>query len=281
MGGIVYLVGAGPGDPGLLTLRGRECIEAADVIVYDRLVAAELLALARPDAETVYAGKGRGQAMTQEGINALLVGLAAAGRVVCRLKGGDPFVFGRGGEEAEALVRAGLPFEVVPGVTSAIAAAAYAGIPITHRGVSSHFAVVTGHESPGKERSEPDWQALARMDTVVFLMAMKNLPRIRDRFIAAGKRPETPAAAVHWGTWPGQRTVTGTLADLPERVAAAGIGAPSAVVVGETVALRERIAWLEHRPLAGRRLLVPTVAGTPCAIAGRLSRLGAMGDKTC
>ena len=223
----VYLVGAGPGDPGLLTLKGRAAIERADVLVYDRLVSPRLLGYARPDCELVYVGKTPDHhTLPQHKINALLVKKALAGNVVVRLKGGDPFVFGRGGEEAEELRAHGLSYEVVPGVTSAIAAPAYAGIPVTHRDTASSFTVITGHERDGKGVSAIPWGQVARLKgTLVFLMGMENLPRIVDNLVGHGMDPATPAAVVRYGTWPMQRTVCAPLAALEERVGEEGIAA--------------------------------------------------------
>ncbi len=248
----VYLVGAGPGDPGLLTVRGAELLRRADVVVFDRLASPSLLALAPPGAELITAGKAPGQVdLTQEQINDVLVERGRVAGCVVRLKGGDPFVFGRGGEEAEALAAAGIPFEVVPGITSAIGAAAYAGIPVTHRGVSTHFTVVTGHEDPTKASTDVDWEALARAGgTLVILMGAGRLGDIARRLIEGGRAPDTPVAAVRNGTRPDQRTVRATLAT----VADAGVRAPSAIVVGEVAALD--LSWFEARPLFGRSIVV-------------------------
>src|SRR5437870_6713619 len=216
---MVYLVGAGPGDPGLITVAGLRRLKEADVIVYDRLVNEALLREARSDAELVFVGKIAGESHDQEAINRLLIEKAREGKQVVRLKGGDPFVFGRGGEEAEALREAGIPFEVVPGVTSAVAVPAYAGIPVTHRGLASTFAVITGYEDPEKPESSIDWAKLATaVDTLVFLMCTSTLPEIVAKLIENGCTPKTPAAVIPWGTTPEQRTVTGTLADIVERV---------------------------------------------------------------
>ncbi|MBR9982142.1 MAG: uroporphyrinogen-III C-methyltransferase, partial [Desulfatitalea sp.] len=232
--GIVYLVGAGPGDPELITLKGARCIAAADVLVYDFLAARALIDHARPDCERIYVGKqGGDHTLAQEEINALIVAKAQAGKTVTRLKGGDPFIFGRGGEEAEELVAAGIAFEIVPGVTSAIAAPAYAGIPLTHRRFTATVAFVTGHEDPTKDQSNIDWAALARgIGTLVFLMGVKNLPHIVARLLENGRSADTPVALVRWGTTTQQKTVTGTLADIVERVRAAGLKAPAIIVVG-------------------------------------------------
>lgn len=275
--GIVYLVGAGPGDPGLITVKGRACIEAADVIIYDYLAAPALLKAARTDAELIYVGKkGGDHTLSQEGINALIVEKARTGRVVTRLKGGDPFIFGRGGEEAEILVQNGLRFEIVPGVTSAIAAPAYAGIPLTHRDFTSTLAFVTGHEDPAKETSSIDWASLAKgIGTLVFFMGVKNLPTIRARLIEHGMAPTTPAALVRWGTTPGQETVTGTLSDIAERAESAGLKAPAIIVVGEVVSLRNSLKWFENRPLLGKRIVVTRAREQASDLVDRLTDMGA------
>lgn len=242
--GMVYLVGAGPGDPGLITVRGLQCIQAADAIVYDRLVPVELLAHARPGAEKIFAGKEPGRHHAeQDEICRLLVELARTGKVVCRLKGGDPFVFGRGGEEALALAQAGVPFQVVPGVSAAMAVPAYAGIPVTHRILARSFTVVTGHTVAAE--GGVDWEALARGggDTLVLLMAMTHLDAILRRLVAGGRAPATPAAAIQWGTLPQQRVVLGTLGDLAQRVKDAGLGSPAVVVVGPVAALGHELQW--------------------------------------
>jgi uroporphyrinogen III methyltransferase / synthase len=275
--GIVYLVGAGPGDLGLLTARALELIVAADVIVHDRLIPREALAAAHPDAELLYVGKEPGDAsVPQEGIGELLIDRARQGRIVVRLKGGDPFVFGRGGEEAEALAEAGIPFEIVPGVTAGVAAPAYAGIPVTHRDDASAVAFVTGHEDPDKEDSALDYEALARFPgTLVFYMGVKALPRIAERLIAAGRDPSEPAAVIERGTLPGQRTVTGTLEGIAAAAAEAEISPPSVTVVGPVAARRERIAWLERRPLHGKKVVVTRARAQASELARRLDALGA------
>ncbi len=256
--GAVYLVGAGPGDPGLITVKGMECVQKAGVIVYDRLAGREILNHAAPEAEMIYVGKGPDRhTMKQEEINRLLVEKALEGKTVTRLKGGDPFVFGRGGEEAEALQQAGIPFEVVPGITSAVAVPAYAGIPVTHRGLASTFAVITGNEDPEKEGSDIDWKSISTgAGTLVFLMGMGNLPSIASRLISHGRPPGTPAAVIRWGTTTGQKTLTGTLEDIARRAAGEGFTNPSVIVVGEVVALRDRLNWFEKKPLFGCRVLV-------------------------
>ncbi|MCJ8500660.1 uroporphyrinogen-III C-methyltransferase [Desulfatitalea alkaliphila] len=275
--GMVFLVGAGPGDPGLMTLKGADCIARADVLIYDFLAAKALLDHARPDCHCIYVGKqGGDHTLAQEEINRLIVEKARAGMTVTRLKGGDPFIFGRGGEEAEELVAAGIPFEIVPGVTSAIAAPAYAGIPLTHRRFTATVAFVTGHEDPTKEQSNIDWRALAQgIGTLVFLMGVKNLPHIVDRLLANGRRPDTPVALVRWGTTAQQQTVTGTLADIAERVRAAGLKAPAIIVVGEVVGLREQLQWFERRPLLGKRIVVTRARAQASDLIRRLSALGA------
>jgi uroporphyrinogen III methyltransferase/synthase len=256
--GKIYLVGAGPGDPELLTLKGLRVLQEADVVVYDRLANPRLLEHARPEAERVYVGKEtRNPAVGQAEINALLVAKGREGKVVCRLKGGDPFVFGRGGEEAEALTAAGLPWEYVPGVTSPIAVPGYAGIPVTHRGICSTFAVITAHEDPAKGEPTIRWGELARgADTLIFLMGVQRLPLIVAELTRHGLPAQTPAAVVSWGTYPRQTAVEGTLADIRERCEAARLPAPAVVVVGEVARLRERLRWYDRRPLFGKRIAV-------------------------
>ncbi len=274
--GMVYLVGAGPGDPGLITVKGLELIRKAEVIVYDRLVNPRLLAQAAPGAELIYAGKGpAGHAMTQQEINALLVERAARGKVVVRLKGGDPFVFGRGGEEAGALAEAGIPFEVVPGVTSALAVPAYAGIPVTHRDCSSTLAIITGNEDPAKESSRIDWDRIATgAGTLVFLMGMASLPHIASRLVACGRSPQTPVAVISWGTRAEQQTLVGTLADIAPRAREAGLANPAVIVVGEVVAFREKLAWFEKKPLFGKRVLVTRAREQAGAFSRAIEALG-------
>jgi uroporphyrinogen III methyltransferase/synthase len=256
--GKVYLVGAGPGDPGLLTIRGKECLERADVILYDYLANPVLLDLAPSHAERLYVGRrGRGAYQDQEDVNRLLIEKARGGKIVVRLKGGDPFVFGRGGEEAEAVAGAGIPFEVVPGVTSAVAVPAYAGIPVTHRTLASTVTVVTGHEDPAKGETTVEWPRLVSGNgTVVFLMGMKNLPALVEHLTAEGKPLETPVALIRWGTRSHQRTVVGTLADIVERAVEAQMEPPTVIVIGEVVGLRDQLNWFETRPLFGTRILV-------------------------
>ncbi len=254
--GKVYLIGAGPGDPGLFTLKGKRCLEEADVVVYDYLANPRLLRYAKPGAELIYVGKQAGQhTLLQEEIGRLLVARAGEGKVVARLKGGDPFIFGRGGEEAEELAAAGIPFEVVPGVTSAVAAPAYAGIPLTHRDFTSTVAFVTGHEDPTKEETSIAWDKIATgIGTLVFFMGVSQLPEIVAKLTRHGRSPLTPAAVIRWGTRAEQEVVTGTLADLVDKCR--GMKPPALIVVGEVVALREKLRWFEALPLAGKRILV-------------------------
>ncbi|MDR7523769.1 MAG: uroporphyrinogen-III C-methyltransferase [Armatimonadota bacterium] len=244
--GKVFLVGAGPGDPGLITVRGLAVLRQADVVVYDRLVHPALLEEAPPAARRIFAGKPTGRhALPQETINAILIAHARRGRRVVRLKGGDPFVFGRGGEEAEALAGAGIPFEVVPGVTSAVAVPACAGIPLTYRGLSSSFAVVTGHEAEDKDGPAVDWAALAAaVDTLVVLMGARSLPRIARALVRHGRAPDTPVAVVRWGTTEAQTTVTGTLGEMQDPTVE--LEPPVVAVIGSVVGLRERLRWLEE-----------------------------------
>ena len=273
----VYLVGAGPGDPGLITVKGKECIQTADVIIYDYLASPALLKYARKSAELIYVGKkGGDHTLSQDQINDLIVAKAKTGAIVTRLKGGDPFIFGRGGEEAEVLFQAGLSFEIVPGVTSAIAAPAYAGIPLTHRKLTSTVAFVTGHEDPKKEETRINWAALATgIGTLVFFMGVKNLPEITRQLMEHGKSPHTPAALVRWGTTPGQVTVSGTLDTIVTKVRAAGLKAPALIVVGDVVNLRPTLKWFEKRPLLGRRIVVTRARQQASDLVKLLSDLGA------
>jgi uroporphyrinogen III methyltransferase/synthase len=275
--GLVYLVGAGPGDPELITVKGRRCIASADVLIYDYLASPTLLAHARSDCESIYVGKkGGDHTLSQEGINDLIVAQARQGKIVTRLKGGDPFIFGRGGEEAEVLVAAGIPFEVVPGVSSAIAAPAYAGIPLTHRHFTSTVAFITGHEDPLKDSSSIDWPSLAKgIGTLVFLMGVKNLPQIVDRLIANGRPGSTQVAVVRWGTTPRQQTVVGTLNTIAEEVAQAGLKAPAIIVVGQVVQLRQTLEWFEKRPLLGKRVVVTRARAQASDLVQKLTDLGA------
>jgi uroporphyrinogen III methyltransferase/synthase len=275
--GIVYLVGAGPGDPGLMTARSLELIASADAIFHDRLIPPGALAGARADAELVYVGKAPGRAaVPQEEIGERLIEAAQAGKSVVRLKGGDPFVFGRGGEEGEALRAAGIEFEVVPGVTAGVAASAYAGIPVTHRDDASAVAFVTGHEDPEKPETAVDWEALARFPgTLVLYMGVKRLRDNATALIAAGRDPGEPAAAVERGTMAAQRTVVATLDTLADAVEREGIAAPALIVVGHVVERRETLAWLERRPLHGRRVVVTRARAQASGLAATLRALGA------
>ncbi len=275
--GKVYLIGAGPGDPGLLTLKGRDCIRKADVVVYDYLAAPALLAHAAPEADLIYVGKkGGDHTLSQDGINRLIVEKGLQGLVVARLKGGDPFIYGRGGEEAEALLDAGVAFEVVPGVTSAVAAPAYAGIPLTHRDYTSTLAFVTGHEDPTKETSQINWSSLAAgIGTLVFFMGVKNLPHITTRLREHGMAADTPVALVRWGTTNRQRTVTGTLATIVTVAREAGIKAPAIIVVGRVVELRQRLRWFEDRPLLGTNVVVTRARAQASDLVARLGDMGA------
>lgn len=273
----VYLIGAGPGDPGLFTLRGRDCLAAADVVIYDALANDALLGHARKDAEMIYVGKVAGNhALPQDGINRLLVEKAREGKVVARLKGGDPYIFGRGGEEAEALLEAGIPFEEVPGISSTIAAPAYAGIPLTHRNFASSVTIITGHENPDKPGSVHNWQALAQSaSTLVFVMGMKNLPDIARNLLAAGMDPATPAALVYRGTTPRQRSLVATLAALPQAAVDQGFSNPSVIVVGKVCSLHDQLGWFEQRPLFGRGVVVTRAREQASGLAQELARLGA------
>jgi len=277
MTGTVFLVGAGPGDPGLLTARALELIATADTILYDRLIPSSALDGARPDAELLYVGKeGGGPSVPQEQTEELMVERALAGANVVRLKGGDPFVFGRGGEEALRLRAAGIPFEIVPGVTAGVGASAYAGIPVTHRGLASAVALITGHEDPGKDETSIDWQALAAFPgTLVLYMGVRRLPDITAALIAAGRAGDEPAAVIEGGTLPRQRSVTATLATLAEVVRREEIRAPSITVIGAVATLAEELAWLPPRPLAARSVAVTRARAQASELARRLQALGA------
>ncbi|MBW1989996.1 MAG: uroporphyrinogen-III C-methyltransferase [Deltaproteobacteria bacterium] len=274
---MVYLIGAGPGDPGLITVKGLSCIKKADVVVYDYLAAPALLANAREDAEIIYVGKkGGDHTLSQEGINRLLVDKAKEGKTVARLKGGDPYIFGRGGEEAEVLAAANIPFEVVPGVTSAVAAPAYAGIPLTHRRMTSTVTFVTGHEDPAKEGSSIRWKELAAGGgTLVFLMGVKNLPGIAKNLMDHGRSADTPAALVRWGTTPKQESLAATLGTIAKEAEKAGIKAPAVLVVGEVVSLRHALSWFEKKPLFGKTIVVTRSRAQASALVERLAELGA------
>jgi uroporphyrinogen III methyltransferase/synthase len=273
----VYLIGAGPGDPGLFTLRGKALLEKADVVVYDYLANHAFLQWARPDAELIYVGKKAGDhALPQDAINGLLVKKAREGKLVVRLKGGDPYIFGRGGEEAEELLDAGVEFEEVPGISSVIAGPAYAGIPLTHRAFASSVTLITGHEDPDKPASAHDWKALAAgAGTLVFVMGMKNLPEISRKLIEAGLSPDTPAALIHWGTTPRHRSLVSTLEKLPQEAEAQGFANPSLIVVGGVVSLHDRLNWFEKKPLLGRGIVVTRAREQASGLAHMLAELGA------
>lgn len=275
--GKVYLIGAGPGDPGLLGLKAKECLETADAVVYDRLADPRIIEFCRKDAEMVYVGKASANhTMRQPDINKLLVKLAAEGKTVARLKGGDPFVFGRGGEEAIELLEAGLPFEFVPGVTSAIAVAEYAGIPVTHRHVATSFAVITGHEDPTKGESTINWKGLATaVDTLVFLMGVENIERISSQLIANGRSADCPAAVIRWGTRPEQRTLITTVGQAAADVKATGMKPPAIFLVGEVVKLREQLQWFDNKPLFGKTVVVTRARAQASALTKKLEAQGA------
>jgi uroporphyrinogen III methyltransferase / synthase len=275
--GIVYLVGAGPGSPDLITVKGLRSIREADVLVYDRLVSPHLLKEAKAEAELIYVGKMPDRhTLEQEEINRLLVEKAKQGKMVTRLKGGDPFVFGRGGEEALALAESGIAFEIVPGITSAVAVPAYAGIPVTHRAVAADFTVVTGHEDPTKENSDLDWPTLARTrGTLVILMGMGNLPIITEKLIHEGMDPHLPVALVHRGTEAAQRTLTGTLTNIAEKATAENFKHPAVIVIGKVVKFHEHLRWYENKPLFGRRILVTRAREQASVFAEKLESRGA------
>ncbi len=275
--GKVYLVGAGPGDPELISVKGADCLSQADVVVYDRLLDERLLDAVPAVTEKIYVGKAAGKhSRSQDEISRLLVAKAKQGKTVVRLKGGDPFVLGRGGEEAEVLVQNKIPFEIVPGITSAIAVPAYAGIPVTHRALASSFAVITGHEDPAKESSSINWAKLAGgVDTLVFLMGMKNLPQIVARLMEYGRPVDTPVAVIQQSTRPGQKTVTGSLDDIVAKVKEHRLTAPAVIVVGEVVRLREKLRWFDNRPLFGKRILVTRARNQASTLSRLLARCGA------
>ncbi len=275
--GKVYLIGAGPGDPGLITVKGLECVKKADVIIYDYLANERILDHRRPDAELIYVGKqGSRHTLPQNEINSLIVKKAKEGKIVARLKGGDPFIFGRGGEEAEELVDTGIPFEVVPGVTAATAVPTYAGIPLTHREHTASVAFVTGHEDPTKEESKVHWDRIATgIGTLVFFMGMKNLQNIVDNLVLHGRNPDTPVALIQWGTRTDQRVVTGSLSDIVAKVKEAKLGPPAIIVVGEVVRLRQKLNWYESKPLFGKRVVVTRSRGQASVFAEMLIDRGA------
>lgn len=273
----VYLIGAGPGDPGLLTIKGRDILSKADVIIYDYLANSGFLDFTRKDAEIIYVGKkGGDHTLPQEEINQLIINKAKEGKTVARLKGGDPYMFGRGGEEAEELADAGIPFEVVPGVTSAIAAAAYAGIPLTHRSYASSVTFATGHEDPTKPESAHNWDALAKSaSTLVFFMGMKNLPEISAKLIEAGMPPRTPAAVIRWGTTPEHKSLVSTIKALPADAHKHGFTAPSLIIVGKVVQMRDKLNWFEKNPLLGKGVVVTRAREQASDMAALLASHGA------
>jgi uroporphyrinogen III methyltransferase/synthase len=275
--GKVYIVGAGPGDPGLLTVKGRECLSQADVVIYDNLANRVLLKCASREAELIYVGKKGGcHVMSQEKINELIIDRASKDQIVVRLKGGDPFVFGRGGEEVQELSKAGVDFEVVSGVTSATAVPAYAGIPLTHRDYTSTVAFVTGHEDPTKAESDIAWDRLATgAGTLVFLMGVGNLPRIVERLLTHGRSPDSPAAVIQKGTLPEQRTLVGPLCDIPRMAEESNLKPPAVIVVGDVVNLRSELNWFETAPLFGKRIVVTRAREQASEFLGNLVRLGA------
>jgi uroporphyrinogen III methyltransferase/synthase len=274
--GIVYLIGAGPGDPGLITLKGLRCLKKADCVIYDRLANQQLLYEVKPGAEVLYVGKRAGGGISQEEINQLLIKKAKDGKIVARLKGGDPMIFGRGGEEALALAQANIPYEIIPGISSAYAAATYAGIPVTRRGYASTVAFITGHEAVEKGISDINWQKLATgVSTLIFLMGMKSLPSIVERLLKYGRSPETPVAIIRWGTTPRQKTLVSTLSDIVERARQEGIKPPATIVMGEVVKLREKLNWYEKKPLFGRSILVTRAKNQAKELTEKLSELGA------
>jgi uroporphyrinogen III methyltransferase/synthase len=277
MSGIVYLIGAGPGDPGLITLKASKCIQDCDVIIYDYLASPALLSIASKQAEQIYVGKkGGDHTMKQDQINQLIVDKALEGHTVCRLKGGDPYIFGRGGEEAEILKEHHIPFEIVPGITSGIAAPAYAGIPLTHRKMTSTLAFITGHEDPTKSESSIHWPSLAKgIGTLVFYMGVKQLPGIVSQLLKNGKDKDTPVALIRWGTTSNQQTVTGTLEHIVEIVQKAGLRAPAIIVVGEVVSLREKLDWFEQKPLFGKTIVVTRARKQASDLVKQLNELGA------
>lgn len=274
--GIVYLIGAGPGDPGLITVKGLQCIKKADVIIYDRLASPRLLNQCRPDAERIFVGKQPDRhTLSQDDINNLLVEKASQGFTVARLKGGDPFVFGRGGEEAEELVKNGLPFEIIPGITSAIAVPAYAGIPVTHRDFTSSLAIITGNEDPLKDNSSINWSKIATgAGTLIFLMGMANLPSITGKLIEHGRSPLTPVALIRWGTRPEQKTLVGNLENISQLAIERDFKNPAIIIVGEVVKLRDKLTWFENKPLFGKKVLVTRSREQASVLSRSIEHLG-------
>lgn len=277
MSGIVYLIGAGPGDYKLITVKGRECIEKAEVIIYDYLADEKILRWANPEAELIYAGKMvNNHTLSQDEINALLVEKGLEGKIVARLKGGDPLVFGRGGEEALALRKAGIPFEFVPGVTSGISAPAYAGIPVTHRNMATSFAIVTGHENPNKPGESIRWEHLAKaVDTISFVMGVGNLPHITEELRKYGRPDTTPVAVIRWGTKGSQETIVSDLSHIAEEVAKVQLKPPAIVIVGDVVSLRPELQWFDTKPLFGKKVVVTRARSQASALVDKLEALGA------
>lgn len=279
MNGKVFFVGAGPGDVGLITVKGLACIKKADVILYDRLVNSQLLHNAPIDAEKIFVGKRSDHhTLSQEQINQLIVKKAKENKIVVRLKGGDPFIFGRGGEEAEECVDCGIPFEIIPGISSSLAVPAYAGIPVTHRDLNSSFAVITGHERPEKVDTSINWSKVSTAtETLIFLMGVKNLPFIVQQLVGNGRNEDTPIALVRWGTLPSQQTLVGTLKDIVNKVEETGFRSPAVIVVGEVVNLRERLSWFERKPLFGRRILVTRARHQNSGLLEKIHEMGGEG----
>lgn len=275
--GRVFLIGAGPGDPGLLSIKAKQCLERADVVIYDYLANEVFLNYTRKEADKIYVGKkGGSHTMAQEDINNLIIQKAAQGSNVVRLKGGDPFIFGRGGEEAQELRSADIQFEIVPGITSAIAVPAYAGIPLTHRDYNATVTFITGHEDPKKEQSNIDWEKISTVsDTLVFLMGVGNLEKIAENLVHYGRPPNTPVAVIHRGTVAAQKTVTGDLESIAENVRKEALKAPAIIVVGDVVKLREELNWFEKRPLFGKRILITRAREQASGFKAQLNELGA------
>ncbi|MES2995429.1 MAG: uroporphyrinogen-III C-methyltransferase [Verrucomicrobiota bacterium] len=277
MSGICYLTGGGPGDPGLITLRAKECIEIADVLIHDALIAPEFLTWVKPGCEVIHVGKRAGDhTLPQDEINDLIVAKTEAGKTVVRLKGGDPFIFGRGGEEAAELANAGVPFEIIPGISSAIAGPAYAGIPVTHRAHNTQLTIFTGHEDPAKDSSSIDYATLAKTPgTKVFLMGMSRLGEITREFLNHGADPSTPVALIRWATTPRQKTITATLADIAQIAEREDFGSPAVAVIGSVVKERELISWFESRPVFGKRIVVTRTRSQAGELSKQLRNLGA------
>jgi len=274
--GYVYLIGAGPGDPDLITLKGIKALQKADVVIYDRLVNTRILNHVKPGAEMIYVGKTSGKhTLSQEEINKLLLKQAQNGKIVARLKGGDPFLFGRGGEEALYVKENGIDFEVIPGITSAIAVPAYSGIPVTHRDETSTFAVITGHEKPGKNESSIKWKEIATgIGTIVFLMGVENLGHICEQLLKHGRDRNTPVALIRWGTLPWQEVLTGTLENIESKVKQADFKPPAVIIVGQVVALRDKLKWIENKPLWAKRIVVTRARAQASVLVDRIVELG-------